>query len=58
MKEEFIIVSENALEYFQANGITSKEWVDYCAEKYDLKSGDMVFYEGNKIGYRRNKLKE
>jgi len=50
-----VIVSEDAEKYFNENKINSKEWIEYCRKKYDLVEGDIVFYEGNKIGYKRVK---
>jgi hypothetical protein len=52
IKEDMkVVVSNNADEYFKEHNITSKEWVNYCAKLYSLKPGDIVFYEGNTIGY-------
>ena len=51
MKDITIVISEQASEYFEEKGITSKEWIKYCQETYKLESGDVVFYEGSNIGY-------
>lgn len=55
MKEEKVIVSENANQYFKDFGITSHEWIQYCAKSFNLQSGDIVFYEGSTIGYVKMK---
>ncbi len=50
MKET--VVSDNAIEYFKLNNITPIEWINYCQKMFNLKNGDVVFYIGNKIGYK------
>jgi hypothetical protein len=52
MKET--VVSDNAIEYFKLNNITPIEWINYCQKMFNLKNGDVVFYIGNKIGYKIN----
>ena len=47
------IVSEDAKKYFAENGITSNECLEFCEKKFNLIKGDKVFYEGNRIGYKR-----
>ena len=49
------IVSKEAHQYFQLNNITSQEWITFCRDKFNLKINDIVFYEGNTIGYICNK---
>lgn len=46
-----IVVSRDADSYFKLHNITSREWSHYCWNQYNLQTGDIVYYEGNLIGY-------
>jgi hypothetical protein len=50
---ESIIVSKDANCFFEEHCISSKEWPLFAQNAFDLKPGDVVFYEGNLIGYRK-----
>lgn len=52
MGQQTVIVSEDAKNYFKDNGINEQEWKMFCVKKFDLKRNDVVFYEGNMIGYK------
>ena len=49
------IISENASQYLQKNNIEREELVPFIQRKYNLKRNDIIFYEGNKIGYEINR---
>lgn len=49
-----IIVTQDIPTYLKENNITIQEWTDFAIEKFNLLRGDQVFYESNKLGYRKN----
>lgn len=54
MEEKSVTVSETADIYFKDNNITSKQWVNFCQEKFNLTNESLIYtvwYEVNKIGY-------
>lgn len=48
------IVSNDAINYFKENNITSNNLATFFTTLYKLKVGDHIFFEANIIGYRRN----
>lgn len=51
-----IILSYDAISYFAINNITPAYLTEYIIARYDLKHNDVVFHEGNLIGYEKRNL--
>ena len=50
----FRIVVSKADEFFKLHGIKNgKEWNKFAIKRYNLKEGDLVYYEGNMCGFER-----